>query len=422
MRLRLMALAGLCALIATACGDSGESASTTTAAQVSGSSTTAAVGGTTKTVVTAPGIKNNKITVGGVNQESAFGGTADGAKARFNRFNSEGGIDGLTIDFLGSRDDGGDNDRNASLVKELVEKDGAYAIVPSTPTFMTPATGEYLKSKKIPYIGYGYAPVMCTNEYAFAFNGCTVPGIQTSTSTGSIAPLVKLTGKTSGVSIALAGRAESGGQLFTDLFASVAKHLNVNVVYAQANVPGGGTADMQPFADKIIAAKPDIVQLITDFPSALALKAKLVQNGYKGVLADNAAYVPGLLESSPASAAALEGTYVVTTYPTLLESSAYAKQMQKDLDSAGVTKIQSGTIIGYLQADLFVEMLKKASPDYSKLVQTMNAGVKITPADGGIPTEWPKFHTEGAACTSVVKVESKAYKLAAPYACYEAFK
>jgi len=52
----------------------------------------------------------------------------------------------------------------------------------------------------------------------------------------------------------------------------------------------------------------------------------------------------------------------------------------------------------------------------------MNAGAKITPADGGIPTEWPKFHGEGAPCTSVVKVESKTYKLAVPYACYEAFK
>ena len=109
-------------------------------------------------------------------------------------------------------------------------------------------------------------------------------------------------------------------------------------------------------------------------------------------------------------------------FATSFAEDDHGRLIAEHLDSAGVTKIQSGTIIGYLQADLFVEMLKKASPDYSKLVEKMNGGVKITPADGGIPTEWPKFHTEGAPCTSVVKVESKTYKLAAPYACYEAFK
>jgi len=420
-------------LLAAACGDDGgttKAASTTTAsttgASASGASASGASGSTTTVAakpVLAPGIKNNKITVGGVNQETAFGGAGDGAKARFDRFNKEGGINGLTIDFLGSRDDGGDADRNSSLVKELVEKDGVYAIVPSTPTYMQPATGDYLKSKSIPYFTYGYAPVACNNDYGFAWNGCTVPGVAKELSTGNLAPLITAAGKTSGtgLNIAIAGRAESGGQLFTDAFVKVATKLGMNVVYAESKVPGGGTADMTPFADAIMAKKPDIVDLVTDFPSALALKAKLVASGYKGIIADNAAYVPGLLDSSPAAAAALEATYVVTTYPTLLETSDFAKQMQADFTASNITKIQSGTLIGYVEADLFVEMLKLVNPNFDKFATTINAGTKTTPKTGGVPTEWPKFHSSGATCNSAVKIESKAYKLAVPLKCYDSF-
>jgi branched-chain amino acid transport system substrate-binding protein len=420
MRLKLLALLAVAALAAAACGDDDSSTSSSDTTEASGGSTTTGEA-SDGPVVTAPGIKDGKIIVGGVNQESAFAGLGDGAKARFDRFNEDGGIDGLTIDFVGVRDDGGDADRNTSLVHELVEKDGVYAVVPSTPTFMQPATGDYLVSKNIPYSGYGYAPVMCTT-HAYPFNGCSVPGIATETSTGSLASLLPLLDKDptdgSGVKVAIAGRAEAGGQLFTDQFVSIAEHLGMEVVYAKANVPGGGTADMQPFADDIMSNDPDIVQLVTDFPSALALKAKLVQNGFDGIVADNAAYVPGLLENSPQAAAALEGTYVVTAYPTLLEDSAFAKQMAADLEGV---KIQSGTIVGYLQAELFIGLLEEASPNYDKFIETINAGVDIEPDEGGIPTRWPDNQTHGAPCTSVVKVENKQYVLAVPFGCYETF-
>ena len=420
----LLAVAGL---VAAGCGDSdGDSVSATTAGST-GATTPATTGGGAATTagakpVAAPGIKDNKIIVGGVNQETAFGGLGDGAKARFDRFNKEGGINGLTIDFKGVRDDGGDVERNTSLVRELVDKDGIYALVPTTPTFLQPASGDFLKSKNIPFFSFGYAPVTCTDN-AFAFNGCTVPGVAKELGTGNLEALLPILNKTSGagLKIAIAGRAEAGGQLFTDNFVKVAQKLGMEVVYAEAKVPGGGTADMTPFADAIMAKKPDIVALVTDFPSALALKAKLVASGYKGVAADFAAYVPGLLKSSPQAAAALEGTYVVTTYPSLLESSEYVKQMQADLTAAGVTKIGNGTVVGYLEADLFIETLKKVNPNFDKFLTTVNAGFTTAPKAGGMPTEWPKYHTSGASCTSVVKVEAKQYKLTVPFKCYPTF-
>lgn len=418
MRRKLLALLAVAALAAAACGDDDDTTSASDTTQGSSPETTEG-SGSGAPVVDVRGIKDGKIIVGGVNQESAFAGLADGAKARFDRFNAEGGIDGLEIEFVGVRDDGGDADRNNSLVRELVEKDEVYAIVPSTPTYLQPATGDYLVSKDVPYFGYGYAPVMCTS-HAFAFNGCTVPGVAKTSNLGTIASLLPLLDKDvtdgSGVSIAIAGRAESGGDLYTNIFRKISEHLGMDVVYAEAKVPGGGTADMQPFADEILSKNPDIVQVVTDFPSALALKAKLLQNGYEGIAADNAAYVPGLLEASPQAAAALEGTYVVTTYPTTLEESPFAQQMKKDLEGV---EIKSGTVIGYLQADLFIALLEAVSPNYDKFVETVNGGVETTPLEGGIPTEWPKYHGEGAPCNSVVKIENKQYVLSVPFACYE---
>jgi ABC-type branched-subunit amino acid transport system substrate-binding protein len=415
MKKRLVGALLAAAVVLAACGDDGDS--TDTAGGAPGTTEAPSSGGP---VAEANGIRDGKIYIGGVNQESAFAGIGEGAKARFDRFNEEGGIDGLEIEFLGSRDDGGDTDRNGALVRELVEKDKVFAILPSTPTYLQPATGDYLASKNVPYFGYGYAPVMC-QDYAFAFNGCTVPGVAKTANSGNVASLLPLLDKDptdgSGTKIALAGRAETGGDIYTDIFASISKELGMDVVYAEAKVPGGGTADMQPFADKIISSNPDIVQVITDFPSALALKAKLVQNGYKGIVADNVAYVPGLLDASPQAAAALEGTYVVTTYPTLLEDSPFAQQMKKDLEGV---EIKSGTILGYLQADLFVSMLEKVSPNYDKFVETINGGVDIEPLKGGLPTKWPAFHNEGAPCNSVVKIENKKYVLSVPFDCYEA--
>jgi ABC-type branched-subunit amino acid transport system substrate-binding protein len=424
MRKKLLALLAVVAIAAAACGDDDDSTSSsdTTAAPAGESTTTQGDGGGSEPVIEGVrGIEDGKIIVGGVNQESAFGGLGDGAKARFDRFNEEGGIDGLTIEFLGVRDDGGDMDRNTSLVRELVEQDEVYAVIPSTPTYLSPATGDYLVSKNVPYFGFGYAPVMCTT-HAFAFNGCTVPGVSTEYGTSNTAALLPILGKDptdgTGVKVAIAGRAESGGDIFTNVFVETAEQLNMDVVYAKANVPGGGTADMQPFVDAIMAEDPDIVQIVTDFPSALALKAKLVQNGYDGLAVDYAAYVPGLLQSSPQAAAALEGTYVSTTYPSLLEDSAFVKQMTEDLEGVTVT---NGAIVGYFQAELFIQMLEKVSPNYDKFVETINAGVDIEPTEGGIPTSWPKFHTQGAPCNSIVKVEEKQYVLATPFDCYETF-
>jgi len=70
---------------------------------------------------------------------------------------------------------------------------------------------------------------------------------------------------------------------------------------------------------------------------------------------------------------------------------------------------------------MFVSMLEQVNPNFDKFAATINAGTTITPLDGGIPTKWPDFHSNGAPCNSVVKVESKAYKLSVPFACYETF-
>jgi hypothetical protein len=55
--------------------------------------------------------------------------------------------------------------------------------------------------------------------------------------------------------------------------------------------------------------------LSTDFATAIKLKAAIIAGGYKGTVYDYTTYIPGLLESSKDTAAALEGGYSNTQFP-----------------------------------------------------------------------------------------------------------
>src|SRR3954451_16437407 len=87
------------ALVAAGCSSSKKAASSATT-----TASTAAAGGSTATTKTAASTGGD-IVVGGVVQASQFPDTATGFQARITRANSEGGIDGHHIKFVGAQDD-----------------------------------------------------------------------------------------------------------------------------------------------------------------------------------------------------------------------------------------------------------------------------------------------------------------------------
>ena len=119
------------------------------------------------------GVTDTSIKVGGLGYSFVYGGADIGAKARFQRANDAGGVNGRTIDYVGFTDDGGDPTAGTAAATKLVEQDGVFAVVPTvTPDL---AASSYLVEQKVPYFGWALSSNFCGNRYGFGFTGCPVP-------------------------------------------------------------------------------------------------------------------------------------------------------------------------------------------------------------------------------------------------------
>jgi ABC-type branched-subunit amino acid transport system substrate-binding protein len=351
-------------------------------------------------------------------------GFEDGIKARIDSFNKAGGANGVQVNYLGNKNNNDDPNQDLTLMKQLALQSHAYAVL-SYPTLTQPAAAQFLAKQNVPLIGDGFNPVMCNNNDTYGYAGCVVAGIAKQPA-GTLpvdayfkvlVPKVLKTLK--GARIALVGQAVGGGQQFTDLYTSTAKALGVNVVYSRAVIPLTASQDFQPFASAVIATHPDAVITIVGSVPAIAFKAKMIQDGYKGPIFDNT-YSPALLED-PTTAAALEGTYETAQTPTLQDTGGYITQMKSDLAAAGISdsKVAVGTLIGYNTADFFVAALKKVAPNFSKFNETINAGFTYAPS-GGNSSTWPQDHAGfTASCIAVTKVTNGKFDLDSPFTCYD---
>ena len=124
------------------------------------------------------GVTDTSIKVGGLGYSFVYGGADIGAKARFQRANDAGGVNGRTIDYLGFTDDGGDPTAGTAAATKLVEQDGVFAVVPTVTPDLAAST--YLVDQKVPYFGWALSSNFCGNPYGFGFTGCPVPKNATS--------------------------------------------------------------------------------------------------------------------------------------------------------------------------------------------------------------------------------------------------
>ena len=119
---------------------------------------------TTPATTATRGVTATSIKVGGVGYSYVYGGADVGARARFQRANDSGGVNGRTIDYLGFADDGGDPAAGTTAVTKAVEQDGVLAVVPAvTPDF---GAASYLTGAKVPYFGWALSSDFCGNSGA----------------------------------------------------------------------------------------------------------------------------------------------------------------------------------------------------------------------------------------------------------------
>ncbi len=139
------------------------------------------------------------------------------------------------------------------------------------------------------------------------------------------------------------------------------KKIGSTIVYAQHNYPVSASGvDNTPYAQAIVAAKPNIVYLSTPFADVGPLASAIRAAGYKGIIMDFTNYIPGLLQSSSQLASALQGEYVNTQLVPSEQNTAYDQQIATQLGDIGQPKfVTEGAFFGYAEADLFIQQLEQ---------------------------------------------------------------
>ncbi len=110
--------------------------------------------GPTRKETQAP-VSGGIIKVGGIFSETgplAAGAEADTVKAYFQMVNDQGGVNGYKLQLV-EKDDGFDATRGQTQARELVEKDGVFAIVGWLAPNTEPSVVDYFQSKGVPMIG-----------------------------------------------------------------------------------------------------------------------------------------------------------------------------------------------------------------------------------------------------------------------------
>jgi ABC-type branched-subunit amino acid transport system substrate-binding protein len=398
-----------------------------------GSSTAPTTGGSTATTggssggpvqgVTDTEIKVDIIaTLTTQNGSPPFPGLEDGAKARIARVNAAGGIDGRKITVVNTLDDNGVATTYSDQVTKAIQQDKVFGIITTSNAFTTQASDLMVKAK-VPFFGWAYLPAFCDNPWAFGWFGCNAGGHNPDDT--HIAQLMNAaTGKDAkDLTWVVQANDDPASSGSAKLVADQATAVGSKVLFTDTSIPSATqTTDYSPYVQKIIAAKPDIVYVATNFTDVLGMTAALRAAGYTGEIANGVAYVPGLLEKSPDVAAALEGSTIYGSFPAQESETPAIKQMETDMQAIGKDPaLSTGVQVGYWSADFLIQALTKVgknlTPDTFESV--INGGFTTTPLDGGIgAVTYPADHSAAPPCGAAISVKDGKYVPVVPYKCF----
>jgi branched-chain amino acid transport system substrate-binding protein len=422
---RAIALVAMIAIAAAACGDDDDDAGTAgTTTAGSGSATTAGGDG--------GGCDDSKeaLKIGGVAQVGNFSGIEEGAKARIEKAN-ETCVQGHKLEWVGMRDDASDSQKNIDALRDLVENEGVFAVIATSANLTTPSTN-YLAEKKVPYFGWGFMPGFCgADSWGYGFNGCLsgfaldalgaleLEGAQLNGSlTGPNAELLQK--DLDEYTLVVLNSGDEAGALGDAQYSAL---WGPDQLLAKESVPVQGVTDFTQYVNLIKQHNPDVVVVSVDFATAIKLKAAIIQSGYEGAVVDYVTYIPGLLDSSADTAAALEGGYSNSQFPASEDGGQATKDIAAALEAIGEAPfVTQGASIGWWSTDVMIQMLEDIDGDITPdTFRTLaESGWEYEPVEGGIgPISYPEGHTNPAPCAGLVKVEGGKYVSAVEFQCYE---
>jgi ABC-type branched-subunit amino acid transport system substrate-binding protein len=388
--------------------------------------------GSVGAVETATSSSKAPIVVGGDGDMSVGQGEAIGFRAGIYRFNKSGGLDGRKIKFVGYLDDGFSPATNLTNAQELVRNDGAFAVAPFVGATGGAATGQFLESSKVPFIGWASnAAFYLQPKWGFGISGnSSNPEVQSAMGMLQIIAAEGATNHPSKVKMALVGNDVAGAITSTDAFATVAKKEGIDVVSVQSPIAVQGTTSYAPYALTLIASGANTIYENLGSADVVGLSAALKAAGFKGTIVNEVAYYPGQLASQASVAAALNGTYVIDAFPASQNDTAATKQAVADFKAIGqAPDLTPAASAGYWSAIVLEQMLKatlarvgnisKVNP--SALQQTVTASKGWTyngPIAGGLGEEsFPSAEVNSTPCSTLVREVGTTYKQVEPYQC-----
>jgi ABC-type branched-subunit amino acid transport system substrate-binding protein len=369
------------------------------------------------------GVTPTSIKVGGLGDVLLYSGADIGAKARFTRENTAGGVNGRKFDYVGLRDDQGVADTNVTAGTQLVEQDKVFAVVPT----ITPDLGvvKVLTDQKVPYFGWAISSNFCGNVYGFGFTGCLFPpGARTTSNAWGV--LVKTALKPlvpSPSAVLLTENTPSGKVLLSSLSAGV-KSAGISIASAQSNLPVPAAGDYVGLATTVMTANagkpPDVVFVVGGYSNVVETQNALRAGGYTGMFTDTIEYDPDLVVSSSTTAVMVQTAAVETaaTNPAM-------QQLSTDVHAvAPEAPIDQSVVAGYWSADMFIAAVKRAGKNLTveRFLQQANKDFTYKVPNTVGPTKFPAAHNEPTPCGSLVRSDGSAYTVAVPYTCGKVVK
>jgi ABC-type branched-subunit amino acid transport system substrate-binding protein len=400
------------ALLLAACGNSESTGGSTTTTADEGDTTAPTDG--EQVPVDAPGVTDTEIRVGGVTSttnplDGKYGLAYDGVRAYFEMVNSEGGVHGRDLVLVAERDDKVAG--NSAEVTGLLEQDDVFAVLPVATLLFTGA--DQLVAAGVPTFGWTINPEwqgtpeeprsnLFGQAGSYLCLGCeqpTIPWVAQQAGREKVALL--------GYAVPQSSQCVEGWDLS---FEKYGEEAGAEVVFKDDSL-SYGTTDFSVQVSKMKDAGVDMVVTCIDTNGVVNLAKELKKQDVDAIQYLPNAYDQELLDEF---GDLFEGSYAYTSFvPLEVEDQPEGmRQYREWMERTGGT-VAENSLVGWLNAALFVEGLRQAGPDFSrqKVIDAINSETDWT-ADGLLAgVDWTTAHTarEDVTCSATLKIEDSEF-------------
>jgi branched-chain amino acid transport system substrate-binding protein len=364
--------------------------------------------------VDQPGVTNDEIRVGGVVTVTnsvtgaSYGGAFDGVEAYFEYINeTEGGVYGRKLVLASKRDDQFSNNRQE--VQGLLSQDNVFAALPMATNLF--AGAQLLVEEGVPTFGWDIQ-----EEYGSESNTPGPPNLFGSAGSficftcANASAFVFVPKKLNRKNIGIIGYAvEQSTDCATGGRASLEKFKSGKVAFEDGSLQFG-TPDYSAQVAQMKDADVDFVISCIDFNGNLNMIREMKRQGLDARQVFPNAYEHDFVEENQEF---LNGNYVSTLFAPLETKPAPqgVKLYKKWLKTTGGEQSEN-TIFGWINADLFVEGLKAAGPDFTrqKVIDAVNQMTDYTAKGFLAGVDWTTAHENDYDCSAIMKIVDGKFK------------